>query len=355
MKRCFTILLFFSFSELCLSQCDSLYTYYSELPSNVTVLVGDSCLYDNDIAVLDSMIDINDLDYNSPLEMGTQTWFNGRLRFLVAGYYGNSSGVNDTIYTLPDNIGNLTALAILYMEWNRISELPESFSNLTSLISVYLNNNIITTLGDSIGNLININLLDLGYNELEEIPESICNIENVSYLWLFNNNLETLPECFCNMNLEWDSNDNFGYPYFAIGANALCDSVASCVAESENFELSLDQFYYSFPVYSPQDCDSVTTNISEKLLPFQYTVSDPYPNPFNPLVAVDLNIPYDRKMDIRIYDATGREIDIISSNDIYSKGKHTLNWNAENHPSGLYFIKIVDGFETKMKKIMLLK
>ena len=85
MKRCFTILLFFSFSELSLSQCDSLYTHYSELPSNVTVLVGDSCLYDNDIAVLDHMIDINDLDYNSPLELGTQTWFNGRLRFLVAG------------------------------------------------------------------------------------------------------------------------------------------------------------------------------------------------------------------------------------------------------------------------------
>ena len=61
MKRLFTILLFFFLNELCLSQCDSLYTYYSELPSNVTVLVGDSCLYDNDIAVLDSMIDITSI------------------------------------------------------------------------------------------------------------------------------------------------------------------------------------------------------------------------------------------------------------------------------------------------------
>jgi len=37
-------------------QCDSAYTYYSQLPSNVTILIGDSCLYDEDITVLDSLI-----------------------------------------------------------------------------------------------------------------------------------------------------------------------------------------------------------------------------------------------------------------------------------------------------------
>ena len=355
MRKLYIIIIFFSISEQYFSQCDSAYTYYSNLPGSVTILVGDSCLFNDDITVLDSIIVINDLEYNSPLELGTQTWFNGRLRYLVAGYYGNSSGVNDTIYTLPNNIGNLTDLAILYMEWNRISALPESFSNLSSLVSLYLNNNILSTLGDSIGNLNNLNLLDLGYNELEEIPESICNLENVSYLWLFNNNIETLPDCFCNMNLDWNSNDNFGYPFFAIGANALCDSVASCVAESQNFELSLDQFYYSFPVYSPQDCDSTTTNISEELLPFQFKISEPYPNPFNPTVALDLDIPYNRNMDIRIYDVTGNEIEVISNNDIYYRGRHTLNWNAHNHPSGVYFIKIIDGIDTRFKKLMLLK
>ena len=133
------------------AQCDSAYTYYSGLPSNVTILVGDSCLYDDDIAVLDSLISINSLDYDSPLELGTQTWFNNRLRFLVAGNYGNGSGVNDTIYSLPENIGNWSNLASLYLEWNRISELPDSFSEMTALQSFYINNNVLTSLGDSIG------------------------------------------------------------------------------------------------------------------------------------------------------------------------------------------------------------
>ena len=131
MKKKYLIILALFALNWCLAECDSTFTYYNELPNNVTILVGDSCLSNDDVAVLDSIVSLNDLDYDSPLELGTQTWFNGRLRFLVAGNYGNSSGVNDTIYTLPENFGDLNELASLYLEWNRISELPASFSNLS--------------------------------------------------------------------------------------------------------------------------------------------------------------------------------------------------------------------------------
>ena len=131
------------------------------------------------------------------------------------------------------------------------NQLPESFSDLSGLFSVYLNNNILSSIGDSIGNLSNLYFLDLGYNHLQSLPESICSLSNLDYLWLFNNELNDLPEWFCDMELDWNNNDNGGFPFFAIGANYLCDSIATCVAESDNFELSLDQFYYSFPVLSP--------------------------------------------------------------------------------------------------------
>ena len=247
--------------QYCNGDCD--YTHFESLPSSLTILSGDSCLYNPDISVLDSIIGLNGLEYDSPLEVGTQTWYNGRLRIFVAGNYGNSSGVNDTIYFLPDNIDNWTGLVSLYLEWNRISTLPESFSDMTSLINLYINNNVLSSLPDNLGNLENLYFLDLGYNELPLVPESICNLGNLTYLWLFNNNLESVPECMCEMDLDWNNNDLGGYPYFAIGANMLCDNVDSCVAESEHFELSLDQFYYSFPVYSPQDCDSTSTALNK--------------------------------------------------------------------------------------------
>ena len=247
--------------QYCNGDCD--YTHFESLPSSLTILSGDSCLYNPDISVLDSIIGLNGLEYDSPLEVGTQTWYNGRLRIFVAGNYGNSSGVNDTIYFLPDNIGDWTELVSLYLEWNRILTLPESFSDMTSLINLYINNNVLSSLPDNLGNLENLYFLDLGYNELPLVPESICNLGNLTYLWLFNNNLESVPECMCEMDLDWNNNDFGGYPYFAIGANMLCDNVDSCVAESEHFELSLDQFYYSFPVYSPQVCDSTSTALNK--------------------------------------------------------------------------------------------
>ena len=52
-----------------LSNCDSTFTYFSEVPNNVTILVGDTCLSNNDIAVLDSLISENELVYDSPLEL----------------------------------------------------------------------------------------------------------------------------------------------------------------------------------------------------------------------------------------------------------------------------------------------
>ena len=348
------IIVFFTARSV-FAQCDSTSTYFLELPNSLTILVGDSCLSNSDLVVLDSLISQNNLEYNSPLEIGTQTWFNGRLRFFVAGNYGNSSGVNDTIYILPENFGNLTGLATLYLEWHRISELPESFSNLTNLMSLYINNNILSSIGDSIGNLTNLYLLDLGYNELSEIPSSICDLASLTYLWLFNNNLEDLPNCFCSLNLDWVNDDDGGYPFFAIGANHLCEDIANCIDGTEHFTLSLDQFYYSFPVYSPQDCDSATVSTKNNIFPYQFQVSIPYPNPFNPSVNLDLHIPHDRIMDIRVFDVLGNEIYVLSDKTVYAQGIHTIHWSPKHHASGVYYVRLTDGIDSQFKKIMFIK
>ncbi len=355
MKKIILINLLCLATNRLIAQCEDTFTYYEELPNNITILSGDNCLSDNDINVLDRIIILNGLNYNSPLELGTQTWLNGRLRFFVAGNYGNSAGINDTINILPDNIGDLNSLALLYLEWHRLSELPSSFSQMHSLISVYLNNNVLSSLVDDIDNLTNLNLLDLGYNELELLPNSVCNLQNLSYLWLFNNKIEGLPDCFCEMNLNWSGDDDSGYPYFAIGANELCNGIPSCVYESDNFELSLDQFYYSFPVYSPQICTEVKTMTENSPLPYKYKISDPYPNPFNPSVSINLYIPYERKMKIEVFNSVGKLVSILSNDKIFNSGHHTLSWQGKGYPSGVYFISMSDMTDQIIKKVMLLK
>jgi len=240
------------------ANCDEGYTYIEDLPDNlVNNNNEDQCFFNDDLAVINNLINLNSLNYSNLLETGVQSWNTSRLVSWVLTYTPNgSNGVNQQLTVLPEDIGNLTSLASLYMEWNYITVLPESFSALTNLFNLVISNNLLTSLPEDFGNLTNLFFLDLGYNQISSIPESIGNLQNIMYLWLFYNQLSQLPESICNLPLIWDGMDYANYPYFASGGNQLCDSnlIPDCVENSSNFEISLDQYYYSFIMDAPQDC-----------------------------------------------------------------------------------------------------
>ena len=335
------------------AQCDPEYTYFDTIPDNVNIINGDSCFYTSDINVLNALINDNDLDYNSPLELGTQTWFSGRLKILVAGNYGNSSGVNDTIFTLPDSIGNWDQLSSLYLEWNRIESLPESFNQLTNLQSFYISNNQLQYLPNDFGNLTILYLLDIGYNELDSLPESFCDLSGLTYLWAFNNTLSSVPACICSLDINWNDMDAAWYPYFAIGGNQLCDDVPECVANSEHFHNSLDQFYYSFMVVDSQDCDAAAVG-GDLIIPEKIHLFNPYPNPFNPTTTIRLSVVARQASLLQIYDVTGRLVETFI-NETLEPGTYEIIWDARSHPAGIYFIQMTAGRNRQVQKLILLK
>lgn len=335
------------------AQCDPEYTYFDTIPDNVNIINGDSCFYTSDIDVLNALINDNDLDYNSPLELGTQTWFSGRLKILVAGNYGNSSGVNDTIFTLPDSIGNWDQLSSLYLEWNRIESLPESFNQLTNLQSFYISNNQLQYLPNDFGNLTILYLLDIGYNELDSLPESFCDLSGLTYLWAFNNTLSSVPACICSLDINWNDMDAAWYPYFAIGGNQLCDDVPECVANSEHFHTSLDQFYYSFMVVDSQDCDAAAVG-GDLIIPEKIHLFNPYPNPFNPTTTIRLSVVARQASQLQIYDVTGRLVETFI-NETLEPGTYEIIWDARSHPAGIYFIQMTAGRNRQVQKLILLK
>ena len=335
------------------AQCDPEYTYFDTIPDNVNIIDGDSCFYTSDIDVLNALINDNVLDYNSPLELGTQTWFSGRLKILVAGNYGNSSGVNDTIFTLPDSIGNWDQLSSLYLEWNRIESLPESFNQLTNLQSFYISNNQLQYLPNDFGNLTILYLLDIGYNELDSLPESFCDLSGLTYLWAFNNTLSSVPACICSLDINWNDMDAAWYPYFAIGGNQLCNDVPECVANSEHFHTSLDQFYYSFMVVDSQDCDAAAVG-GDLIIPEKIHLFNPYPNPFNPTTNIRFNVVARQASQLQIYDVTGRLVETFI-NETLEPGTYEIIWDARSHPAGIYFIQMTAGRNRQVQKLLLLK
>ena len=345
--------IFILLSIFCLNfaqECDEGYSYFDNLDdfNNVTVQDDGTCFYDLDLQTLSDINTANQLDLESFFSVGTQTWNEGRLRFLVANHYHQYE-----LSVLPESIGNLNDLRQLYLEWNNLTTLPDSFSQLTALISCYISNNQLESLPENIGNLENLYILDLGYNEITSIPESIVNLSNLTYLWLFNNQLTYLPEDFCNLNLDWDGDDTWGYPYFAIGGNMLCENLPECVANSEHLDTSLEQYYYSVQITVEQDCDHL--NINEMHQIDQFKIIKSYPNPFNPFTEFEIVINEPNNFNIDIFDTNGKIIKRLLKDEYLTNGTYHFSLEAENLSSGVYILNISNRKYSDSLKLLLQK
>jgi len=101
--------------------------------------------------------------------------------------------------SLPESIGNLTALKNLNVYINQLTHLPKSIGNLIALENLNLGVNKLTTLPKGIGNLIALKNLKLARNQLTHLPESIGNLIALENFNLGINKLTTLPKGIGNL------------------------------------------------------------------------------------------------------------------------------------------------------------
>ncbi|MBS1513816.1 MAG: T9SS type A sorting domain-containing protein [Bacteroidetes bacterium] len=74
-------------------------------------------------------------------------------------------------------------------------------------------------------------------------------------------------------------------------------------------------------------------------VPSRFDISQNYPNPFNPSTKINFDLPFDSKVQIKVFDMTGREISQIV-NEAKTAGYYTVNFNASALASGVYFYQI---------------
>ena len=89
-------------------------------------------------------------------------------------------------------------------------------------------------------------------------------------------------------------------------------------------------------------------------VPVEYTLSQNYPNPFNPTTKINFALPKSGLVTMKIYDILGKEVATLV-NEVKNAGSYTVDFNASNLTSGVYFYKVsVNGF-SEVKKMLLLK
>jgi endonuclease I len=118
------------------------------------------------------------------------------------------------------------------------------------------------------------------------------------------------------------------------------------------------------------DPDSVTVTILNSLgfisntFPVEFELRQPFPNPFNPTTTIQFNVPATdtrHVISLRVFDIAGSMVETLVNGTMKS-GQYEIQWDASQHASGIYFLKMESGPSTeqgrgyiKKQKMILMK
>jgi photosystem II stability/assembly factor-like uncharacterized protein len=86
----------------------------------------------------------------------------------------------------------------------------------------------------------------------------------------------------------------------------------------------------------------------------EFTLSQNYPNPFNPSTIISYTLPSASKIKLILYNTLGQTIKVLE-NGFKNAGSYSVNFNADDLPSGIYFYKLEAGQFSQVKKMILMK
>lgn len=100
---------------------------------------------------------------------------------------------------------------------------------------------------------------------------------------------------------------------------------------------------------------SVEIDTDLETVPNEYKLLQNYPNPFNPSTTIKFSVPRSSDVTLRVYNILGQAVATLINNQTLQAGEHSVNWNASNLASGVYFYELKAGQNVLIKKMLLLK
>ena len=123
-----------------------------------------------------------------------------------------------------------------------------------------------------------------------------------------------------------------------------------------------ENWFESTIAYSSGDCGTPgesfqgLVNIDNTIpVPEHFKFHAPYPNPFNPIITINIQIEMLYTLSLRIYDMNGRVVESLLDNDALASGNYKFQWNAQAHSSGIYFVKLNVAGKIITQKVVLIK
>ncbi len=106
-----------------------------------------------------------------------------------------------------------------------------------------------------------------------------------------------------------------------------------------------------------------SVRINPESLPAGFSLSQNWPNPFNPSMVITYQLPANSLVTLKVYDVLGREVKAMVDGPQVA-GVHSVTFSAGDLPSGVYFYRIVatnsadplkPGYFIETKKLTVIK
>ena len=175
-----------------------------------------------------------------------------------------------------------------------------------------------------------------------------------------------------NIHVIWEDSRNFGNILYSVlelghsfmtGFSTLNDSITSSPEIAPQLASDSDDHLYAVWVdrRSGRQIRFSTTypldlSAEEGLIPLDFSLSLPYPNPFNSKTTIRFSVNESvstGKTSLQIFDIHGRLVALLIDGFVH-KGTHEIQWDASTQSSGIYFIALqAQGYTQTVKSIYL--
>ncbi|MDZ7796033.1 MAG: T9SS type A sorting domain-containing protein [Candidatus Marinimicrobia bacterium] len=98
----------------------------------------------------------------------------------------------------------------------------------------------------------------------------------------------------------------------------------------------------------------VQVGVKDITAPTQFTLSQNFPNPFNPTTNIGYDIRENSNVKLSIYDISGHLVETLV-NEYHQAGAYEVKWNASKYSSGIYIYRLQIGDQHISRKMLLIK
>ncbi len=171
------------------------------------------------------------------------------------------------------------------------------------------------------------NPVSLDYDGWKEIKVKLDE-ENFKIITKTQDNFEVTEENVYGIQLEFEAGNNY--------KNSVFESGIALVSEIINKE-----------IFSEYESGKSSNEES-------YFGIKNYPNPFNPVTTITYNLPQATYVSLSVYDRLGRQVVTLVDQSM-DAGEHSVDFDASEFPSGIYFYRIKTPEKTEVRKMLFTK